>query len=109
MSTASLYPFRGAPSAEIRRRRHKHPSHSSWQPSGDTLALHRHFEGSPLAGASQLHEPSKRQSSSRGGSLCPGSALAGAFLLTSSVAVGRCFLKFGNLIRRCHFAETTAL
>ena len=57
----------------------------------------------PLAGAFQLPEPFKRQRSSRGGSLCPGSALAGAFLLTSSVAVGRCFLKFGNLIRRRHF------
>ena len=57
----------------------------------------------PSAGASQLPEPSKRRRSSRGVSLCPGSAIAGAFLLTSGVAIGRCFLKFGNLIRRRHF------
>ena len=47
----------------------------------------------PSAGASQLPEPSKRRRSSRGVSLCPGSAIVGAFLLTSGVAIGRCFFK----------------
>jgi hypothetical protein len=54
-----------------------------------------------LARLSSLSHPSA--SVPREAVPCPGSALTGAFLLTSGVAVGRCFLQFGNLTRRYHF------